>query len=146
MDCRSGAEEVGFEEETTRDGGGTASVDEGETFEGRADEFAVAANGLSSSSSFGVTAAATACFGEVTLFALEDKGLSSSSSGCGFTLATFGDEAPIGVLGKEEMGTSSSSVVEDTLTGAILGEVAFRGDATLSPFIREDSIQLKNED
>jgi hypothetical protein len=146
MDCKSGAEEVGVEEETTRDGGGTASVDAGETFGGRVDDFVVAANGLSSSPSFGVTAAATACLGEVTLSALEDKGLSSSSSGSGFTLATFGDEDTIGVLGKEEMGTSSSSVVEDTLTGAILGEVAFRGDVTLSPFIGEDSSQLKNED
>jgi hypothetical protein len=146
MDCKSGVEEDGFEEETTRDGGGTTSVGAGETFEGRVDEFVVAVNGLSSSSSFGMTAAATACFGEVTLGALEDKGLSSSSSGSGFTLATFGDETTIGVLGKEEMGTSSSSAVEDTLTGAIFGEVAFRGDVTLSPFIGGDSSQLKNED
>ena len=58
---------------------------------------------------------------------LADKGLSSSSSGGGLTLATLGEEA-MGVLVLEEMGKSSSSLGAVALTGANLGEVALRGD------------------
>ncbi len=68
---------------------------------------------------------------------LAEKGLSSSSSGGGFSLDPLG-EAAAGVLSFEERGTSSSSLCTDTLTGANGGDVAFRGDVAWSAFIGKE--------
>ena len=153
MDCKSGAAVgVGAEEEAGREAG-VAAVDvavdkveagvaEEDTLGEATADAIFAINGLSSSSSFGVLAAAMAGLGDVTLDVLEDKGLSSSCVGGGFTLANLGDAATTGVLGMEEMGTSSSSLGADTLTDANLGEVALRGDVTWSPFMRKEFVSL----
>ena len=93
--------------------------------------------GLSSSSSFWALALALADLGEATLSDLDDRDLSSSSSGGGFTLGALG-EAAVGALFFEERGTSSSSLAADILTGASLGDVAFLGDVTWSPFMGKD--------
>jgi len=90
--------------------------------------------GLSSSSSFW----ALAGLGDAALGDLEDKGLSSSSAGGGLTLRALG-EAAVGALDFEERGASSSSVGADAVAGTNLGDVAFLGDVTWSPFMGKDS-------
>jgi len=158
MDCKSGAAVVeGLTEAAPAPVVGVAEVEEGRVAgagaafggaeigveeeeslgEGAGGAMAVTAwipIDLSSSSSFWALALALADLGEATLSDLDDRDLSSSSSGGGFTLGALG-EAAVGALFFEERGTSSSSLAADILTGASLGDVAFLGEVTWSPFM-----------